>query len=138
MSESIAGMVFALPLCNLRAQMYDGAVNMSGHYTGCQARLRQCQPLALYFHCASHIANLVMLNAIISCQLVRNALQWTNELGVLMNRPGKYTAVFQTICLSIKSSHILLLSNRFAQLGGCADYQSFNQYSITTLLFYSA
>ena len=41
-SESIAGKVFdvltrfALPLSNLRAQTYDGAANMSGHYTDCQ------------------------------------------------------------------------------------------------------
>ncbi|KAI6657042.1 Zinc finger MYM-type protein 1-like [Oopsacas minuta] len=91
-SKSIAGMVldvltrFALPLSNLRAQTYDGAVNMSSHYTSYQARVRQCQPLALYFHFASHISNLVMQNSIISSQLVRNALQWENELGVLMNR----------------------------------------------------
>ena len=128
---------FALPLSNLRAQTYDGAANMSGHYTGCQARVRQCQPLALYFHCASHIVNLVMQNA---CQLVRNALQWTNELGVLMNSSGKYKAMFPKpfSYLMNPKVYILLRSNRFAQLGGCADYQPFNQHLITTLLFYSA
>ncbi|KAI6647075.1 Zinc finger MYM-type protein 1-like [Oopsacas minuta] len=111
-SESIAGMVFdvltrfTLPLSNLRAQTYDGAANMSGHYTGCQARVRQCQPLALYFHCASHISNLVMQNAVISSQLVRNALQWTNKLGVLMNRSGKYRAMFRAICVSNESESL--------------------------------
>ena len=41
-----------------------------------------------------------MQNAVISCPLVRNALQWINELGVLMNRSGKYKAMFQAICVS--------------------------------------
>ena len=111
-SESIVGMVFdvttrfALPSSNLRAQTYDGAANMSSHYTGCQARVRQCQPLAFYFHSASHIANLVLQNDVISCQLVQNALQWTNELGVLMNRSGRYKAMFQAICISNESESL--------------------------------
>ena len=59
-SESIAGMVFdvltrfALLLSILRAQTYDGAANMSGHYTGCQAGVRQCQSLALFSLCIAY------------------------------------------------------------------------------------
>ena len=80
-SEAIAGMVFdvltrfGLSISNLRARTYDGAANMSGHYTGCQERVREWQPLAIYFHCASHISNLVMQNAVISCPLVRNDIR---------------------------------------------------------------
>ena len=76
---------------------------MSGHYTGSQARVREWQPLALYFHCASHNSTLVIQNAVISCPLVRNALEWINQLGVLMNRSGKYTAMFQAICVQNKN-----------------------------------
>ena len=35
-----------LPIENLRAQTYDGAANMSGHYKGCQAEIKKVQPLA--------------------------------------------------------------------------------------------
>ena len=48
-----------LPITDLRAQTYDGASNMSGKYTGCQARIKEVQPLAHYTHCGAHITHLV-------------------------------------------------------------------------------
>ena len=62
--------------------------------------MRERQPLELYVHCASHVSNLVMQYAVTSCPLIRDALQWTNELGVLMKRFDKYKAMFQAICES--------------------------------------
>ena len=52
---------------------------MSGiyHYTA--------QPLALHFHCA----NLVAQEAVTTCPLVRDTIQWAHELGVLFGRSGK-------------------------------------------------
>ena len=87
---------------NMRAQTYDGAANMSGCFSGCQARVQERQPLALFFHCGSHACNLVMQHAVTSCQLIRDSLQWLNELGVLMKRSGKYKAIFLAICESIE------------------------------------
>ena len=43
-----------LSLSSLHGQGYDGASTMSGAKTGVQARIRECQPKALYTHCASH------------------------------------------------------------------------------------
>ncbi|XP_028397239.1 zinc finger MYM-type protein 1-like [Dendronephthya gigantea] len=94
---------FGLSVDKLRAQTYDGAANMSGCHTGCQARVREKQPLALYFHCGSHTSNLVMQHAVNSCELIRDSLQWINELGALMSRSGKYKAIFQIICNSCES-----------------------------------
>ena len=51
-----------LSLSSLRGQGYDGASTMSGAKTGVQARIRECQPKALYTHCASHSFNLASLN----------------------------------------------------------------------------
>ena len=48
-----------LPITDLRAQTYDGASNMSGKYTGCQARIKEVQPLAHYTHCGAHVTHLV-------------------------------------------------------------------------------
>ena len=49
-----------LSISNMRAQTYDGAANMIGCFSGCQARVQERQPLALFFHCGSHACNLVM------------------------------------------------------------------------------
>ena len=92
---------FGLCISNLCAQTYDGAANMSGCYSGCQARVRERQLLALYFHCGSHASNLVMQNAVTLCQLIRDAIQWVNEFGVLMKRSGKPKALFKGICDSV-------------------------------------
>ena len=44
---------FGLSVDNLRAQTYDGAANMSGCHTGCQARVREkttsCSVFSLWF-----------------------------------------------------------------------------------------
>ena len=43
-----------LPVANMRGQCYDGALNMSGSRSGCQAILQQQAPKAVYVHCSSH------------------------------------------------------------------------------------
>ena len=79
---------------------------MSGFYSGCKARVQERQPLALFFHCGSHASNLVMQHAVTSCQLIRDSLQWLNELGVLMKRSSKYKAIFLTICESTEDDNL--------------------------------
>ena len=71
--DTISKMVFDvlmrlnLPLSGLRVQTYDGAANMSGVYNGCQAKVKEQQPLAIFFHCGVHMANLVMQQAVSKC-----------------------------------------------------------------------
>lgn len=84
-----------LNLCNLRAQTYDGAANMAGKFNDCQAIISQEQPLALFFHCAAHSANLASEYTAASCSLVSDALQYVTELGVLYKRSGKFANVFE-------------------------------------------
>ena len=43
----------------LRSQVYDGATNMSGSVNGCQALVKNMQPLASFYHCGSHVTHLV-------------------------------------------------------------------------------
>lgn len=79
-----------LSLQDLRGQAYDGAANMAGEYGGCQALISLKQPLALHFHCGAHCSNLVMQAASVACPVVRDAIQWTHELGVLASSSGKF------------------------------------------------
>lgn len=48
-----------LDIMNCRGQSYDNASNMSGIYSGLQARIKTINPLADYVPCAAHSLNLV-------------------------------------------------------------------------------
>lgn len=52
-----------IPLSNCRGQSYDNASNMSGRYTGLQARIRDHNEFAIYIPCAGHSLNLVGVKA---------------------------------------------------------------------------
>ncbi|XP_076311738.1 zinc finger MYM-type protein 1-like [Tachypleus tridentatus] len=94
-----------LPLSGLRAQTYDGAATMSGAYSGCQAKITEKQPSALFFHCGAHKVNLIMQHADEACECVQDSIQWEHELGVLLQRSGKYKTIFENIVSS--DSHIV-------------------------------
>ncbi|KAL4082575.1 hypothetical protein QTP88_027605 [Uroleucon formosanum] len=48
-----------LDIKNCRGQSYDNASNMSGKYSGLQARMKEVSPLAEYAPCSAHSVNLV-------------------------------------------------------------------------------
>ncbi|GBN46869.1 hypothetical protein AVEN_137499-1 [Araneus ventricosus] len=50
---------YSIELKNCRGQTYDNASNMSGRYTGLQARLKEHCKTATYVPCASHTLNLI-------------------------------------------------------------------------------
>ena len=85
--EALARMIedvllrFNLSISNLRGQTYDGAANMAGSYTGCQAIISRMQPLALYVHCGAHCVNLVAQSAAAECTDIMSAMTWLQELG---------------------------------------------------------
>lgn len=59
---------YGLDIANCRGQSYDNASNMSGHYTGLQARILERNPLAVYIPCSAHSLNLVGKHAAESCK----------------------------------------------------------------------
>ena len=77
---------------NFRGQSYDGAANMADIYNGCQTFIRNSQPLAEYFHCSAHCANLVA--RAINCELLRDFFVDLNELGVFILRSIKFRDIF--------------------------------------------
>ena len=56
-----------LNIANCRGQSYDNASNMSGAYSGLQARIKAVNPLAEFVPCAAHSLNLVGTCAAESC-----------------------------------------------------------------------
>jgi len=92
---------FMLPIEDLRAQTYDGTANMSGKYNGCQAIISSEQPLALFFHCSAHCANLVAQHTIATTQFLCDPLQLVQELGALYSRSVKFKKLFSDCQLSL-------------------------------------
>uniref|UniRef100_A0A2S2Q4N5 Zinc finger MYM-type protein 1 n=1 Tax=Sipha flava TaxID=143950 RepID=A0A2S2Q4N5_9HEMI len=64
---------------NCIGQSYDNASNMSGKYSGLQARIKQLSPKAEYVPCAAHSINLVGISTVESC------LEAVNYCGVVQS-----------------------------------------------------
>lgn len=73
-SEELANTVFSLlekysiSIGNCRGQSYDNAYNMSGCYSGLQARITAVNPLATFAPCTAHSLNLVGKCAVECCK----------------------------------------------------------------------
>lgn len=97
-----------LPIDELRAQTYDGAANMSGKDNGCRAHISAKHPLALWFHCGAHCANLTGQAAASCSPHVRDAIAYANELGVLYSRSTNYKTTFNAIASVADGSYTTL------------------------------
>jgi len=73
-SQNMADAVFSvlkkynLDISYLRGQSYDNAKNMSGVYSGLQARIREIAPLADFIPCSAHSLNLIGSYAASCCK----------------------------------------------------------------------
>lgn len=72
----------SLDIMNCRGQSYDNASNMSGLYSGVQARIKSINPLAEYVPCAAHSLNLVGTCA---AESVTEAVDFFSTLQELYN-----------------------------------------------------
>lgn len=77
-------------LSKLRGQGYDGAANMSGVYSGLQARIRQRNPSAKYVHCCTHNLNLVINDSVTNVQEVRQFYYQLERIYVFFSSPRRW------------------------------------------------
>nr|XP_012566309.2 zinc finger MYM-type protein 1-like [Hydra vulgaris] len=88
--EELADAVFlvleshGLDINNCRGQSYDNASNMSGRYTGLQARIKKVNPLATFVPCSAHSLNLVGECAVDCCI-------YASEFFILLQNIYKYS-----------------------------------------------
>ena len=59
-----------IPLQDCRCLNFDGAANLSGSVSGLQTRIRRYAPRAVFFHCAAHRLNLLVVAA---CHCIKEA-----------------------------------------------------------------
>ena len=101
--EAIAAVIEeALVECHLdpthiRGQAFDGASNMSGRYKGCAAIIQRKYLLAAYFHCCSHVLNLVVVKA---CSLlqVQNIFSIVSKVYYFFDNHPKRQYILNTFC----------------------------------------
>lgn len=75
----------SLDLQNFRRQSYDNASNMSGKYSGLQARIQEKNKLAKFVPCAAHSLNLVGTCAAECCNEATNFFLFVEELYVFFS-----------------------------------------------------
>ena len=72
----------------MRGQGYDGAGNMAGKNKGTAALIQKQYPLAVYTHCASHVLNLCIMEAM-SIVFVRNMMSTLKEVYLFFHSSAK-------------------------------------------------
>lgn len=99
---------FGLDVTKCRGQSYDNASNMSGVYSGVQARIKMLCPHAEYVPCAAHSLNLVGSLAAGSCisavsffgilqELYNFFTSSTHRWQLYLNHKSKSTVVLQSL-----------------------------------------
>lgn len=88
-----------IPISNCRGQSYDNASNMSGIYTGVQARIKEINPRAEFIPCAAHSLNLVGNCAASSCS---EAVYFFSLIQELYNFFALSTRRWQRLCTNIE------------------------------------
>lgn len=83
--------------CNLDLAAYDGASNMSGKFNGVAARIQREEPKALFVHCMAHCLNLCLQECSRKCTCIREALDVTNDISVLIRASPKRLALFSQL-----------------------------------------
>lgn len=77
-AESLTDAIFStfkkydLNVCFLRGQSYDNAKNMSGIYSGVQARVKNVISLADFVPCSAHSLNIIGMCAASCCEEANN------------------------------------------------------------------
>ena len=89
-----------LPASDMRGQCYDGASNMSGARSGCQAIVQQQAPKAMYFHCSAHRLNLAVVSA---CKrpAFKNAEAYLGEIARFFGSSAKRQRLLDTAVLKM-------------------------------------
>lgn len=94
---------FGIEIENCRGQAYDNASNMSGIYSGLQARIKEKSATAVYTPCSAHSLNLVGEHSTSSCKESRDFFMLLNSLYTFFSASTKRWEVL-TECLKKKSN----------------------------------
>lgn len=83
-----------IPIERLVAYCFDGASNMSGCFSGVQARLKKLCPQSMYVHCNNHALDLVLQEVACEVSLVADTLNFVRGVGYCNWRIAKAQTAF--------------------------------------------
>lgn len=121
-----------LDISKCHGQGFDGAANMSGIYTGVQARIQERQPNAAYVHCAAHNLNLVLNDSVKSITGLTMFYNTMEKLYVFFAHSIKRWNVL--IEMTEKSTPAVTLKRLCATMASCNDAISVNRYRYVDML----
>ena len=84
-----------LPLNKLQGYCFDGASNMSGKFSGVQARLGKECPGSLFVHCVNHSLDLVLQEVAREVPLISETLQFVQSVSVVIRESAKRKSLFE-------------------------------------------
>ena len=99
-----------ISLADCRGQSYDNASNMSGCYTGLQARIEEMNEFAEYLPCAGHSLNLVGVATASCCEPVASYFGFVNRLYTFFAASTRRWAVLVT-SLPLRTSIVKRLAD---------------------------
>jgi len=88
---------FKLSVTDCRGQCYDGAANVSGHITGLQKRITDVENRAIYVHCVAHTLNLVVQDAMMKIDKIRDFLIMIKSIIVYVRSSPERQAMFHAL-----------------------------------------
>ncbi len=100
--------VWTYPFQDWVARPIDGAAQYVRTSVGSTGSHQKRTATAIYVHCGPHCVNLVTQAACSTTPIVRDALQWTHELGCLFGQSGKFKTIFKSVAKSTSGSYITL------------------------------
>ncbi|KYN00128.1 Zinc finger MYM-type protein 1 [Cyphomyrmex costatus] len=87
---------------NCRGQSYDNASNMSGAYSGLQARIKAVNPLADFIPCSAHSLNLVGTYAAECCTIATNFFSLIQKLyNFFSASPGRWNILMSRLSCQV-------------------------------------
>lgn len=88
---------FSLNIESCRGIATDGAANMTGAFSGLQAKVRESEPRAIHIHCLAHSLNLVAQEAMQNETVVRDVLANIKEIVNFLRGSPKRLAIFESL-----------------------------------------
>jgi len=113
-----------LDISKCRGQGYDGAANMSGVYSGVQARIREKEPLATYVHCAAHNLNLALNDAVKNIPEMKQFYDTIEHLYIFFGHSIKRWAMLTGIISTDLSAHSDVTLKRLCPTRWSSRYES--------------
>ncbi|KAF3849575.1 hypothetical protein F7725_019294, partial [Dissostichus mawsoni] len=86
---SSASPMLNIPIERLKGYCFDGASNMSGRFSGVQARLKEVCTDSLFVHCANHSLDLVLQEVGREVSLVAETLNFVQGIATVIRESSK-------------------------------------------------